>query len=503
MMIRRIRAALVLAGLLALALPLAPAREPVDASAGQNSCPALVARAFDTAETACAGTGTNQACYGHLVLDAQPQPGISSFQFAREGDIVNVADVRSLRLSPMDPVTGVWGVALMKLQAGTRGPAAESATLLLFGDVELESAFVAPTSRLEMAANATSNINVRQEPGLNAAVIATLRPGDAATAIGRLADNSWVQVELPGTGQIGWVYGPLLTSEGDLTTLDVVERPLPYYGPMKAFYFRSGGNDALCPEAPDSGLLIQTPEGIAKVSLLINEITVELGSTVLFRTESGGEMAVTVVEGAARVTAMGQTQTAPAGAEIRVPLGGDGQAAGPPSPPQPYTETAVQSLPVSHLERPVEIHPPLTEAEIEALTATPDAVLTPAATEAAISPTEDAMDGELLPGIVDNPGLDGAVPPGLGGGGAPGLQDGGGLETETPPPGAGEGPGRDDGPPPATEDSTGPVTETPPGTEESPGPGGDLPPGLQDNPGFGDNLPPPFGGEPPGQAKKD
>lgn len=482
MMMRRIKAPLVLAGLLVVALPLAPAREPAGASAGSNTCPALVARAFNTAEDSCAGTGTNQACYGHLVLDAQPQPGISTFQFEQEGDIVNVADVRSLRLSSMDPAIGAWGVALMKLQAGigAADPTDENATILLFGDVEMESAFMAPSARLEMVTHAASNVNVRQEPGLGAAVIASLRPGDAATAIGRLADSSWVQIELPDTGQIGWVYGPLLTSEGDLTTLDVVERPLPYYGPMKAFYFRSGVDDALCPEAPDSGLLIQTPEGIAKVSLLINEINVELGSTVLFRAEPGGEMAVTVVEGSARVTAMGRTQTAPAGSEILVPLDDDGGAAGPPSPPRPYTEAYVRSLPVSHLERPVEIHEPLTEAELLRLTATPDAVLTPAA-------TEDTPGDQLPPGIGDNPGLDGALPPGLGGEGLPGLQDDGGSETEAP----------------DLQDDTGRGDDLPPDLQDNPGRGDDLPPGLQDNPGLGDNLPPPFGGEPPGQAKKD
>ena len=54
---------------------------------------------------------------------------------------------------------------------------------------------------------------------------------------------------------------------------ELAEEPL--YNPMQAFYFQSGV-DAMCPAAPDSGMLIQTPEGVGEVTFLINEVDISL-----------------------------------------------------------------------------------------------------------------------------------------------------------------------------------------------------------------------------------
>ncbi|NLF74671.1 MAG: hypothetical protein GX573_03175, partial [Chloroflexi bacterium] len=80
-------------------------------------CQQIVFQALELSSQLCEDTGRNQACYGHVQVEAQPQPGISDLLFQEAGDIVDVVNLQSLRLSPMDLEEEAWGVALMRLQA--------------------------------------------------------------------------------------------------------------------------------------------------------------------------------------------------------------------------------------------------------------------------------------------------------------------------------------------------------------------------------------------------
>ncbi len=401
---RYFRTTLVLAGL-AVSI-LAPATIPTAISSGSNQCAEIVRAALVATDRLCEGTGRNQVCYGHNILDAQPQPNVGQLDFTQEGDIVNVDKVQALRLSGMDVASEVWGVALMRLQASLPDSlTGHNITLLVFGDVELENQMTLAPS-LDATVQGTHHVNVRQGPSFGTQVIGSLDPGQTVTANGRLADRSWVRIALPDNGGTGWVAGWLLTITAGIDNLDVVEPGAPHYGPMQAFYFQSGAQDAVCQEAPDSGLLIQTPEGVGEVTLLINEVNIQLGSTVYFQAQPGKDMTVRVVEGSARVGAAGKAYRAIAGSQITVPLNENLEPAGPPNPPAAYDMTDVETLPVSNLERPISIEPP----------ATPEAI------EATQTPIEIGPDGNPLPpGLSDNPGLGDSVPPGHGG--APPGQD--------------------------------------------------------------------------------
>ncbi|MBA3874424.1 MAG: hypothetical protein H0X30_35290, partial [Anaerolineae bacterium] len=106
-----------------------------------NSCPEIVSKALSEADAACKQTGRNQACYGNFNLQATGQPGAENFSFNEVGDIVNIADVQSLKLSPMNVDKGQWGVALMKLQVNIPNTLpGQNVTFLLFGDVEITNA---------------------------------------------------------------------------------------------------------------------------------------------------------------------------------------------------------------------------------------------------------------------------------------------------------------------------------------------------------------------------
>jgi hypothetical protein len=331
-------------------------------------CPEIVRTAFDTTQQLCDALGRNQVCYGHVQLDAQPYPNVATFNFNQEGDLAKITDMRHLRGSPMNLTDGTWGVALMRLQGRlAQATPEQNVTLVVFGDVDVQNR-VTMATHVDLVVSATANVNVRQQPNIATEAVARMTPGQTVTANGRLADNSWLRVELPDGSGYGWVYARLVQANGDLGALEAVDPSVAAYGPMQAFTFRSTVHDAACAEAPDGGILIQTPEGMAKVTLLINEVDVQVGSTVYFQAQPDGEMTVAVVEGSARVEAWGEAQKAFAGSQISVPVDENLMPSAPPNPPQPYDLARMQVLPLRLLERPITVHAPLTPDEIAANT---------------------------------------------------------------------------------------------------------------------------------------
>lgn len=131
------------------------------------------------------------------------------------------------------------------------------------------------------------------------------------------------------------------------------------FAPMQAFTFTSGVDDRPCDEAPDSGLMIQTPAGAGEITLLVNEVTIDLGSTAFLQAEPGNEMAINIVEGQGQITFDGVTMPIPAGARARVPLDEDGMANGPPQGPEPYDPSTFESLPIVLLSDQIAIAPAL------------------------------------------------------------------------------------------------------------------------------------------------
>jgi hypothetical protein len=370
-----------------------PLTVPQSTSSEGYSCPDIVAEAFTATEEICDGTSRNQACYGHVLLDAEPQEGVEQFVFEEEGDIAEVFDIQSLRISAMDTDLGLYGVALMRLQASlSDSTSKKNITLLLFGQADVENAGVAATP-LDVTVESARAINVRLLPSTDAVVVATVAPQAHFMATGRSEDSSWLRVQME-DGRTGWVKTSLLSTDGDVEMLDVVEPGSTYYGPMQAFYLQSGVDDAACPEAPNSGLLIQTPEGVAEVTFLINEVDIQLGSTVFFQAKPGAEMIISVVEGSAIVRAGGVAHRAIAGSQIVVVVDDKMHPIGAPSLPRPYQMDSVEALPIQLLEREIEIARPLTQDELAELL------------------DEGQPDPAYGGGWQTAPGLDGAVPPG-------------------------------------------------------------------------------------------
>jgi hypothetical protein len=255
----------------------------------QTDCPTIVQTALDAADVMCANTGRNQACYGNIDITAQPESSAQNFRFQVVGDTVNISDLQSLKLSPMNETTGAWGVALLRLQANLPDTLpGENVTFLLFGDVEISNA-VDPT--------------------------------------------------------------------------DTTQKP------MQAFRLKTGVSDSTCEEAPESGLLVQTPEGADQIAFNVNGVDVSMGSTVLFQADPDSGMSVSTLEGAAFVAAEDGAQPIVPGSWVRIAINRELQATAAPELPESYERRArlLQNLPIRLLQRRIQIASPLTPEQLQAV----------------------------------------------------------------------------------------------------------------------------------------
>lgn len=333
--------------------------------AQDDLCPVVVQNALNMVSTACSATERNQVCYGNIFLEAEPQSGVINLAFEKLGDIADIAQLASLRLSTMNVETLEWGVALMRVQANLPATVpGQNVLFLLFGDVKVENSGVEQSSIL---VTATGKLNVRGGPSTNHSVIGQVTEGQIVNAIARNQASDWLHVELS-EDRVGWIYAPLVTADGDIRDLDVLEGvensvDSTEFGPMQAFYFQSGVGDAPCAEAPDSGILIQTPQGAGQIELWVNEVNIRLGSTVFLQAVPGAEMFVNVLEGWAFVEASDAVIALPAGTRARIPLDTNSAASGPPIGPEPLD--ALGFLPLENLDIPITVaESPLPSEEI-------------------------------------------------------------------------------------------------------------------------------------------
>ena len=209
--------------LVLLALLVVPPQAQAQEGQTAQSCPQIVQNAFRLTNQLCEAAGRNEACYGHVQVNALLASGTDPGAFSREGDILDLVKLRSLRLSPMDFETGSWGVSLMRVQANIPETQTNTnLTFLAFGDVEITNA--APDAILLTVRSATryANVNVHQFPFMDALVIGTLAPGQEVVASGRLADSSWYRIVFPDTLDTGWVHRSVIRSSEDLSHQGVV-----------------------------------------------------------------------------------------------------------------------------------------------------------------------------------------------------------------------------------------------------------------------------------------
>jgi hypothetical protein len=337
----------------------------------QDECPALVEEAIAATGEACVGVVRNQACYGNVSLTATFNPDAGEIQFEESGDIANLTDLQGIALSNLDITESTWGIALMQVQANLPDTLpGQNVTMLLFGDVEVTNAGTLGTGAT-LTATANTGANIRRTPSTEGTIIGAVIVGDSVEVVGRLEDSSWLQIQMPNGEGTGWVFGELLNVDGDVDTVEIADPGVVQFGPMQAFYFRSGIGDAACAEAPDSGILLQTPEGAGRIVLNVNDATISLGSTAFIEAEPGGDMIINLLEGGATVETEWDVEYVPAGSRVFVPLDDEGHTEQGDYTPEPYNYDDMLKLPLSLLPREIDPSLPVDPEEIEILRATP------------------------------------------------------------------------------------------------------------------------------------
>jgi hypothetical protein len=109
------------------------------AAIATNTCQAVIDKALKTAEAACLKVGRNKACYGNNSVNIEPIAS-SLPKFSAVGDIVNIADIRTLTTVPLDETKGVWGISLLKLQANLPDSLpGQNVTFLVVGNTHIDN----------------------------------------------------------------------------------------------------------------------------------------------------------------------------------------------------------------------------------------------------------------------------------------------------------------------------------------------------------------------------
>jgi hypothetical protein len=153
---------------------------------------------------------------------------------------------------------------------------------------------------------------------------------------------------------------------GDVQITNAVAPTDTTQHPMQAFTLRTGIGDAKCDQAPESGLLVQTPQGADEITLNVNGVDVSMGSTVLFQADADQGMSVSTLEGAAFVAAQDDVQPIVPGSWVHIALDKQLRASASPELPKSYVKRVrlLQSLPLRLLQRKITAAPPLTPDQI-------------------------------------------------------------------------------------------------------------------------------------------
>ncbi len=299
--------------------------------------------ALELSGEVCISLGENEACYGNNMVDADLR---GEGEFDSVGDIEDLPNFQSLRLSRLDDENNTWGITRLRLLVPDANTQRLFPTdIVMFGEVEAENEV---TRRVTLIGTISANspVNVRLGPSANddvAGVVAILQPGEEVEVVGRLAFNDWLRVFVDDGGEfprVGWIQAALVDLDGAITDLEIDERDAPYNAAMQVLSFNSVGDDDGCGSV--DGMLIQTPQGLARLTVSINEVVVDIfagttGASTVVTAPQGGDMTVSLLSGAADVSANGETVTVPAGAQTTIPLGSDNTPMFAPNDPEPYT----------------------------------------------------------------------------------------------------------------------------------------------------------------------
>lgn len=326
------------------------------ASAQASSCPAMQDRAFANLASACAEQELNSICLGHPTVSLARLPDVAAVAFSQPGDQAAASSVDWFSASSEDKT---WGAARILFEAYPPADLeAQTAALLAFGDVALfpSSSLSPPATLLDFTVAAAQGANLRAEPNTDAPVMRTLANRASLKAAGVNDDGTWIQVYVT-PEESGWISRELL--EGDVNQLQSAPRDnasRPLWSRWQVFDFRSGIDDAPCPGAAGSGILLQSNQFQPPRQFWLNGLDIRLNGVAFLQAQIDAGMSIYVLDGEATITVPDARTLVKSGFYTQVPLGvaedGSPRSAGAPAAPSAYDYQSMLSLPIDALHYP-------------------------------------------------------------------------------------------------------------------------------------------------------
>lgn len=255
--------------------------------------------ALSDALTNCDDADIGTLCYGSG--DISLEVSADEISFESPSDTVNLSDILSFQTENEDETIATAMIALNREDVALR--------MIAYGHTEIEN--TAPRNTISVYA--LRGVNLRQEPSVDASVIGSLVQGRDYTAVGRLADNSWIRVLLE-DGRLGWASAQYFSTRDGFTQLDAVTPSTPPYLPMQSLTLLTED----C-----SGLIIIAPEVEDETIIFgINGAQIEGVGIVHIHTQHE-ELIIEILEGEAIVNTFGFELPLSAGELTRIPLNDD------------------------------------------------------------------------------------------------------------------------------------------------------------------------------------
>ena len=319
----------------------------------QATCPDLVLNAVETVGANCGEIGRNNVCYGNYRVDAVLTRALGVEFFDAPADQIQLVDVQSLHTAPLDLELEEWGIAVMNIQANLPEVLpGQVVTMLVIGDAEIRN-----DAPLNIGDSPIVPILIASpmysQPDPNSGVISQLDVGASVQVVGMTASADWLRVTA--NGLFGWIDHAIIDPLSVLGDVPVIDGQTPL--PMQAFTFRASIGGPRCAEAPPSVLVMQGPEQV-RVSLTVNGIDMELGSTAVLWNPADSVMQLAVLDGQVQLedgTAITRGFTA------EVPIDEDAQVNGAWTEPRPLSvfEVAMllplENLPADMLNYPINV----------------------------------------------------------------------------------------------------------------------------------------------------
>ena len=291
-----------------------------------NQCPTLVQENFTLAEEfVCSDIASGDVCAVSGTIDTVFAVD-GSGSLSNPDDRVAFTSLDELGLRSTGTSNNAWTVVRGRLQLPSTDASVRVAPdAIAFGNLTIldRGQIAGGNGAAEGTVIAQRGMVVRRTPENQGTVVWQLQAGEIITVTGLTPDRQWIRMEIPSFyGGVGWVYAPYIQVEGGEDVLEFVnvDSPAPdlappEFGPMQSILLiTSPISDDCGTDIPDSGLLLQTPNGVPDAARFeVNGVEIEFNGTIFVQAQAESALTATILEGTATIRSGGADSTGTAG----------------------------------------------------------------------------------------------------------------------------------------------------------------------------------------------